>query len=536
MKTTLQKTVIDLGNVQIPMLDYASEGNAMLGIRESGKSSSATFIAERMIEAGIPFVAFDPVGVWKYLRVPGKGRGYPIVIAGGRNGDLPLTPESAPEIVRAAMRENIPLVLDLYDINLTKADWKRIVEQSIRLLLYENGDYGLRHIFIEEAAEFVPQRVGPDQGKVYAEIEKLARMGGNALLGYTLINQRAEEVNKAVLELCDCLFLHRQKGRNSLIALGKWLDAADVADHKQIAKSLPRLEKGQAWIWTQGSVEPMLAQVPLKNSKYPDRRSMIVSSGSKRGFDAVDVTAFIQKLEAALSAEKESDESAPKAKAVPKATMTMNLKPDVQPETIHALNEVGRALASHYGYEYEPAQVDEEEEDMARVNELEAENKRLEGIVHDLRKELAELKTKLATAPKAAAPAVTAPNGHGAPVDFEALYQQFRARARQDPELVNLIVPTPQLTLVREIKPVEANTDTMFGKVVYLLHQGFFTQPKAASDARRELIRLFDLGIKTPTANVATELSKLVSYGYLTNETDGYQAVAEMRKNIVQAR
>jgi hypothetical protein len=76
---------------------------------------------------------------------------------------------------------------------------------------------------LEEAAEFVPQRIGPDQGSVYAEIEKLARMGGNASLGYTLVNQRAEEVNKAVLELCDCLFLHRQKGRNSLTALSKWL-------------------------------------------------------------------------------------------------------------------------------------------------------------------------------------------------------------------------------------------------------------------------------------------------------------------------
>jgi ATP-dependent exoDNAse (exonuclease V) alpha subunit len=70
----------------------------------------------------------------------------------------------------------------------------------VRLLLYENKPYGLRHLFLEEAAEFVPQRIGPDQGYVYAEIEKLARMGGNASLGYTLVNQRAEEVNNEVLK------------------------------------------------------------------------------------------------------------------------------------------------------------------------------------------------------------------------------------------------------------------------------------------------------------------------------------------------
>jgi hypothetical protein len=92
---------------------------------------------------------------------------------------------------------------------------------------------------LEEAAEFVPQRIGPDQGYVYAEIEKLARMGGNASLGYTLVNQRAEEVNKAVLELCDCLFLHRQKGRHSLNAISKWLDIADAGNRKEIISGLP---------------------------------------------------------------------------------------------------------------------------------------------------------------------------------------------------------------------------------------------------------------------------------------------------------
>jgi hypothetical protein len=70
-------------------------------------------------------------------------------------------------------------------------------------------------------------------------------MGGNARLGYTLINQRAEEVNKAVLELCDCLFLHRQKGRNSLTALSKWLDIGDVQASKEIIRSLPKLPQGE---------------------------------------------------------------------------------------------------------------------------------------------------------------------------------------------------------------------------------------------------------------------------------------------------
>lgn len=73
---------------------YASQGNAILGIRDSGKSYTAIGIAEKLYDAGVPFVAFDPIGRWRFMRVPGHGHGYPIVVAGGVAGDLPLTVES----------------------------------------------------------------------------------------------------------------------------------------------------------------------------------------------------------------------------------------------------------------------------------------------------------------------------------------------------------------------------------------------------------------------------------------------------------
>lgn len=282
----------------IDSIEYASQGNAMLGIRNSGKSYSATFLAERLMDDGIPFIAFDPIGIWRNLKVGKKGPGYPVVVAGD-DGDLPLTAQSAPDIVRAAMKENVSLVVDLYSMKLSKADWKSIVEQCIRLLLYENKTCGLRHIFIEEAAEFVPQRVQPGDGRVYAEIEKLARMGGNASLGYTLINQRAEEVNKAVLELCDCLFLHRQKGRHSLTALGKWLDVADTKNAKEIINSLPSLEQGECWVWLQGSHDPIRLRVPEKRTVHPDRKNPLAASAGITS----DVSTFVERMNHSLSAQ-----------------------------------------------------------------------------------------------------------------------------------------------------------------------------------------------------------------------------------------
>ena len=77
----------------------------------------------------------------------------------------------------------------------------------------------------------------------------------SAGVGVTLINQRAEEVNKAVLELCDNLFLHRTKGKNSLASLTKWLDLGAVKDTGVVIDSLSTLPTGECWAWLrEGSV------------------------------------------------------------------------------------------------------------------------------------------------------------------------------------------------------------------------------------------------------------------------------------------
>lgn len=68
--------MIKLGSLKIDPLAIGSQGNAILGIRDSGKTYTATVLAEKLFDSGIPFIAFDPIGVWRFLRVPGKGRGY----------------------------------------------------------------------------------------------------------------------------------------------------------------------------------------------------------------------------------------------------------------------------------------------------------------------------------------------------------------------------------------------------------------------------------------------------------------------------
>lgn len=462
----------------------ASQGNAILGIRDSGKSYTAVAIAERFFDAGIPFVAFDPIGRWRFLRVPGHGGGYPVVVAGGTAGDLPLTVESAPKIVRAAMESGVSIVFDLYDIEVSKADWKRIVGDAVRVLLYENGAHGLRHIFIEEAAEFAPQRVGPDQGRVYAEIEKLARMGGNARLGYTLINQRAEEVNKAVLELCDNLFLHRQKGRNSLTALTKWLNVADVKPGStKIIQSLPTLPQGECWAWMAGTDRPVRVKVPPKNSFEPDRRAM---RGDATAIikKAVDVADFVNDLRARLTGEAPP----PAAKiATPKKSQEDK---DVKESEARALRAQNEQLK-------------------ARIESLEG---RSSNLVREVR----------------AADATGAP----AALDMDAIYAEVKRRAAADPGILTLLTTKPEITVKVSRPAIEMNDSTLSGRCAGLVAEGFFDETTTANAAFAELKRR---GFPCAVPSVYRACDQLTLQGFLTKLPGGYRSVPGMKVRIVES-
>ena len=291
---------IKIGSVSIPLDNYVISGTALLGTKGAGKTYAGKGIAEQLLDAGIPIVAFDPIGRWHFMKIAGtdadRPKGYKIVVAGGERPDLPLSAASAPEIVRAAIRENIPLVLDLYDRKLSKAEWRRIVQSCFRTLLYENK--GLRHIFLEETAEFAPQKVL--DGETYAEVEKLVRMGGNASLGITLINQRAQEVNKAVLDLCDNLVLMRQRGSHAIEALEKWIDKLDPDSAKTIARAMPTMKQGEAWVFT-GSAEAATHTFtgPIK-SFHPDRKRPELSARAQAE-RATDPADFVARLAGELT-------------------------------------------------------------------------------------------------------------------------------------------------------------------------------------------------------------------------------------------
>lgn len=288
---------IQIGTEKIPLDSYVVQGTAFLGIRESGKSVGAKGVAEQLMTYGIPIVVFDAIGVWRHLKRPATagGRGFPVVVAGGKEADLPLTPASAPEIVRAAIGSNVSLVIDLFDPHLSKADWRRIVRACFRTLFFEN--VGLRHVFLEETPEYAPQKV--IDGETYAEVEKFVRMGGNSSLGITLIGQRSQEINKAILDLCENVVLMRQRGKNAIDALEKFIERVSPDLAEKIAASLPTLRAGECWLFTGDSDTAIRTRTNLTKSFHPDRRRPELTG---RAGKPADVSQFVAGMQQTLGA------------------------------------------------------------------------------------------------------------------------------------------------------------------------------------------------------------------------------------------
>lgn len=328
---------ITIGRVHIPLADFAISGTAWLGIKKAGKTYGAKGVAEQLMEHGVPLIVFDAIGVWRFLKNPGNGhnaKGFKVVVAGGDNPDIPLTAHNAAEIIRAAMRSNVSLVIDLYDSKLSKADWRKIVQTGFNTLLYENKKYGTRNIILEEAAEYVPQKVY--DGETYAAVEKLVRMGGNAGLGIQLINQRSQEVNKAVLDLCDNLVLMRQRGNSAIDAVQKWMDkvSPDIAD--KITASLPNMSKGQCWVWAENSDTPVDTQTARIRSYHPDRTEKTEDIKTRK---AVDTAEFVSTLLSELPRvveEKKANDPVELRKQLAEKNKEITRLQSAKPQTIQA--------------------------------------------------------------------------------------------------------------------------------------------------------------------------------------------------------
>ena len=306
--------MLNLGSVKIPLAGVTKTW-AILAKRGAGKSYCAGVMMEEMAKNGIPFVVFDPIDIFWGLRLAanGKDKGLPVVVFGVQHEDIKLDRDMGRRIAQAVVKENVSCVINTF--GLPKAAQRHLVAEFADELLNINNTP--RHIFIEEAHEFLPQRVFGGLGVVFNAVSNLVVMGRNRGIGVTLINQRAATINKDVLTQLDTLLAFQNTSPQDRKALAEWVEYHSAeGDLDKFMDSLPFLGKGKGWIWSPeflGIFERI--EIRKRETFHPDREKLGTDFVMPT-LDQIDIQGFISKFSESIKVvKKEKSEKTTKESA-----------------------------------------------------------------------------------------------------------------------------------------------------------------------------------------------------------------------------
>src|SRR5664279_69914 len=181
-----------------------TETVAMLAKRGMGKSNAAVVLAEEMTAAGFQWVAIDPKGDWWGIRSSsnGKGPGLSVPIFGGRHGDVPLEASAGQVMAPLIIERSLTCVLDVSLFSKTE-QIRFVTDFAETLFRAISADPRPLHLFLEEAEEFLPQRVDARSARMVGAYSKISKQGRTSGLGVTLITQRSASLNKDALSQTD---------------------------------------------------------------------------------------------------------------------------------------------------------------------------------------------------------------------------------------------------------------------------------------------------------------------------------------------
>jgi len=261
-------------NLIIPEAEAATQKFAFLGSNGSGKSYAATKLGEEMLRAGIQMIAIDPIGIWHGLRrkADGTPSDFNVLVFGGLHGDLPLMLSMAKAISHLVVSERLSVVLDLKLLRRSerKTFAATFADEFHHLKAHHKSPV---HLFLEEAQNFVPQRLrSGDRDETLAAFYAISTEGRNDGIGITLISPSPQDVDKRVLNLSQCLFAFRLTGPQEREAVQKWIQETSIT------ALLPKLEVGQPYVWSPGWLKQSgIVKIELKQS-YDSSKSPSVQT------------------------------------------------------------------------------------------------------------------------------------------------------------------------------------------------------------------------------------------------------------------
>ena len=167
--------------------------------------------------------------------------------------------------------------------------------------LYEANQEPLHLVF--EADLWAPQRPLPEANALLGRIEEIVRRGRVRGFIPWLITQRPAVVHKDVLSQADILIAMKLTSSQDRDAVGGWIEGqADRAEGRRILADLPKLSRGEGYLWAQS--DDVLARVafpPIRtfdSSRTPKRGERIATPRTLAEVDLSAITAALAEARA----------------------------------------------------------------------------------------------------------------------------------------------------------------------------------------------------------------------------------------------
>jgi hypothetical protein len=221
-----------------------------------------------------------------------------MIVFGGKHADVSITSDMGVALGRIIAQEALVCVVDLSDLGSSAA--RRRFMAAFAEALYEANEEPL-HLVLDEADLWAPQRPIKGWEGLLGHIEEIVRRGRVRGFIPWLITQRPAVVHKDVLSQADILIAMKLTASQDRDAIGAWIEGqADRQEGKRILGDLPRLQRGEGYLWAPG-------HGLLERVSFPPIRTFDSSRTPKRGerlaiprtLAEVDLTAIVTALAAA---------------------------------------------------------------------------------------------------------------------------------------------------------------------------------------------------------------------------------------------
>ena len=194
-------------------------------------------------------------------------------------------------------REALVCVVDLSELGSNAA--RRHFMAAFSEALYEANEEPL-HLVLDEADLWAPQRPIKGWEGLLGHIEEIVRRGRVRGFIPWLITQRPAVVHKDVLSQADILIAMKLTASQDRDAIGAWIEGqADRQEGKRILGDLPRLQRGEGYVWAPGhGLLDRVSFPPIRtfdSSRTPKRGERLATP---RTLAEVDLTAIIAALAA----------------------------------------------------------------------------------------------------------------------------------------------------------------------------------------------------------------------------------------------